>query len=126
MVENNLTENVWLYHWYIYIHYNNTYHIHSICHVYAIQFFCTYNLNYLIYMVYALNMCCILQVYMLYITRLTYLALAPVTSSSILIEQSINKKSIKTRERRTNLSAYRICTSLPVKSLICYTRMSMH
>ncbi len=39
---------------------------------------------------------------------------------------SMDKKSIKTRERRTNLSAYRICISLPVKSLICSTRMSMH
>ncbi len=39
---------------------------------------------------------------------------------------SIDKKSINTRERRTILSAYRICISLPVKSLICATRMSMH
>jgi hypothetical protein len=77
-------------------------------------------------MVYALNMCCILQVYMLYITTSTYLVLALVTSSSILIEQSISKKSIKIREHSTNLSACRICISLPVKSLICCTRMSMH
>ena len=40
--------------------------------------------------------------------------------------QSIDKKSINTRERRTILSAYRIYISLPVKSLICATRMSMH
>ena len=39
---------------------------------------------------------------------------------------SIDKKSINTRERRTILSAYRMCISLLVKSLICATRMSMH
>ena len=39
---------------------------------------------------------------------------------------SIDKKSINTRERLTILSAYRMCISLPVKSLICATRMSMH
>ncbi len=85
-------------------------------------------------MVYALYMCCILQVYTAYFTyykyiqhisQLTYHVLAPVTSHSILIEQSINKKSIKTQECSTNLSVTKY-ESLQVKSLICCTRMSMH
>ncbi len=40
-------------------------------------------------------MCCILQVYTFYMTTLTFPVLAPVTSNSICIEQSIDKKSIK-------------------------------